>query len=144
MDVVCTSRIPEFFLITVLTSAGRALRELNVTHDQGQLVADFNISLPQSVDVCSLRVRISAGNSAGMSAPSEPVEVGKLQISYLPELSSEKLKPNLVTIACPVDSADSTTTTASTTAVTTPSSSESGSESNSQRGNSTTLIGKVY
>ena len=78
VDVVCTSRIPEFFLITVLTSAGRALRELNVTHDQGQPVADFNISVPPSVDVCSLHVRISAGNGAGMSAPSEAVEVGKL------------------------------------------------------------------
>ena len=48
-------------------------------HEPGQAVADFNISLPQSVDVCSLHVRISAGNSAGMSLPSEAVEVGKLQ-----------------------------------------------------------------
>ena len=49
-----------------------------MSHDPGQEVADFTISLPQSVDVCSLHVRISAGNSAGMSAPSEAVEVGKL------------------------------------------------------------------
>ena len=78
VDVVCTSRITEFFLITVLTSAGRALRVLNITHDQGQPVANFTISLPQSMDVCSLHVRISAGNGAGMSAPSEAVEIGKL------------------------------------------------------------------
>ena len=46
-------------------------------HQQGE-VADFTISLPQTVDVCSLDVKISAGNSAGMSSPSETVEVGKL------------------------------------------------------------------
>ena len=62
----------------MLTFAGRALRELNITHDPGQPVANFTISLPQSMDVCSLRVRISAGNGAGMSAPSEAVEIGKL------------------------------------------------------------------
>ena len=70
--------MPEFFHITVLTSAGGVLKESNMTHDPGQAVADFTISLPQSVDVCSLHVRVSAGNSAGMSAPSEAVEVGKL------------------------------------------------------------------
>ena len=76
---MCTSRIPEFFLITVLTSGGSVLRESTRQHQPGQPVADFTISLPQSVDVCSLHVRISAGNGAGMSAPSEVVEVGKLQ-----------------------------------------------------------------
>ena len=49
-----------------------------MTHDPGQPVADFNISLPQSVDMCSLRVRVSAGNNAGMSAPSEADEIGML------------------------------------------------------------------
>ena len=78
MNVVCTSRIPEFFLITLITSGGRALNETR-QHQPGQAVADFTISLSQTVDVCSLHVRISAGNSAGMSAPSEAVEVGKLQ-----------------------------------------------------------------
>ena len=48
-------------------------------HEPGQAVADFTISLPRTVDVCTLHVRISAGNSAGMSSPSEAVEVGKLQ-----------------------------------------------------------------
>ena len=80
MDVVCTSRTPEFFLITVLTSAGRVFNETR-QRQPGQKFANFTISLPQSVDVCSLHVRVSAGNSAGMSSPSEAVEVGKL-LSY--------------------------------------------------------------
>ena len=78
VDVVCTNRIPEFLYIILMTSAGRVLNETR-QHEPEQAVADFTISLPQSVDVCSLHVRISAGNSAGMSAPSEAVEVGKLQ-----------------------------------------------------------------
>ena len=49
-----------------------------MSHEPGQAVANFTISLLQSVDVCSFHVRISAGNSAGMSAPSEAVEVGML------------------------------------------------------------------
>ena len=77
VNTVCTSRIPEFFHITLLTSAGGISKESNVSHDPGQPVANFTISPPQNVDVCSLHVRISAGNSAGMSAPSEAVEVGK-------------------------------------------------------------------
>ena len=51
-----------------------------MTHELGQENADYTISLasiPQSVDICTLHVRISAGNSAGMSSPSEAVEVGK-------------------------------------------------------------------
>ena len=75
---ICTRRIPEFFLITPMTPTGGVLWESNITHEPGQAVADFNISLPQGVEVCSLHVRISAGNSAGMSAPSEAVVVGKL------------------------------------------------------------------
>ena len=71
--------MPEFFLITLMTPDGSVLKESNLSHEPGQAVADFTISLPQSVDVCSLHVRISAGNSAGMSAPSEVVGVGKLQ-----------------------------------------------------------------
>ena len=50
-------------------------------HQPGQSVANFTISLPQSVDVCLLHVRISAG--AGMSSPSEVVEVGELQFSEI-------------------------------------------------------------
>ena len=72
MDVVCISRIPEFFLIVVMTSTGSVL---NATI---HATASFTINLPQNVAACSLHVRISAGNSAGISAPSEAVEVGKL------------------------------------------------------------------
>ena len=68
----------EFFLITLMTSGGNVLNETR-QHQPGQPVADFTISLLPSVDVCSLHVRISAGNSAGMSSLSEAVEVGKLQ-----------------------------------------------------------------
>ena len=57
-----------------MTSGGNVLNETR-QHQPGQPVADFTISLLPSVDVCSLHVRISAGNSAGMSAPSEAIEV---------------------------------------------------------------------
>ena len=70
-----------------MMSDGRAFRDFNRTHEA---VTNFTISLPQSVDVCSLHVRISAGNSAGMSSPSEAVEVGKL---YL--LSLQKVETNM-------------------------------------------------
>ena len=75
---MCTNRIPEFFIITLMDSAGRVLNTRR-QHQPGQPVANFTISVPQSVDMCTLHVRISAGNSAGMSAPSEAVEVGKLR-----------------------------------------------------------------
>ena len=60
-----------------MTSTGNVLNTTR-QHASGE-VADFTISLPQNVNVCSLHVRISAGNSAGMSVPSEAVEVGKVQ-----------------------------------------------------------------
>ena len=60
-----------------MTPSGSVLNETTRQHQPGQ-IADFTISLPQTVDVCSLRVRIRAGNSAGMSSASEAVEVGKL------------------------------------------------------------------
>ena len=65
-----------------MTSTGSVLNETR-QHQPGQPVADFTISLPQSVDECSLHVRISAGNSAGTSAPSEAVEVGRLQFNTI-------------------------------------------------------------
>ena len=51
--------------------------ELNTTQQLGQDFTISLLSLPQKVDVCTLRVRISAGNSAGMSSLSEAVEVGE-------------------------------------------------------------------
>ena len=67
----------EFYLITLMTSTGI---EINMTHELEQENANYTISLvslPQTVDVCSLHVRISAGNSAGMSTPSAAVKVGE-------------------------------------------------------------------
>ena len=84
MDAMCPSRIPEFFLITLLTSDGHILHETTVTHQPEDTVAHFTISLPQNVDVCTLHVRISAGNSAGMSAPSDRGVTGKLYSLLLP------------------------------------------------------------
>ena len=69
--------MPEFFLITLMTSAGKGLNETTVLHQPTQTVADFNISQPLGVAVCSLHVEIIAGNSAGMSSPIEPVNVGR-------------------------------------------------------------------
>ena len=61
-----------------MNSTGSFFNETTRQHQPGQAVADFAISLPQSVDVCPLRVRISAGNSAGLSPPSEAIVVGKV------------------------------------------------------------------
>ena len=65
-----------FFIITLLTSAERVLSELTI-HQPAQAVTDITISIPQSVDLCTLCGRISAGNSGGM-CHSEPVRVGKI------------------------------------------------------------------
>ena len=81
---MCPGRIPEFFLVTLLTTDGHILHETTVTHQPEDRVAYFNISLPASVDGCSLHVRISAGNSAGMSAPSDIALTGKLYSLLLP------------------------------------------------------------
>ena len=89
---MCTGRIPEFFLITPMTPTEGVLWESNITHEPGQAVADFTINLPQNVDVCSHPVRISAGNSAGMSAPGEAVEVGELKFS---EIKCKKVETNM-------------------------------------------------
>ena len=71
--------MPEYFVITLMTSAWSVFNETR-QHQPGQPVANFNITLLQNVAayVCSLLVEISAGNTAGVSAPSEAVEVGKL------------------------------------------------------------------
>ena len=61
-----------------MNSSGNILNETWRQHQPGQPVADFTISPPQDVDVCSLIVRISAGNSAGISVPSETTVVGKI------------------------------------------------------------------
>ena len=89
VDTVCISRVPELFLFTLMASTQLVVKEFNMSHEPGQPVADFTISLSKTIDVCSLHVKISAGNSAGMSVPSETVEVGKLQFEfrYYPRLN---------------------------------------------------------
>ena len=81
---MCTSRMPEFFLITLLTTDGHILHETTVTHQPQDTVANFTISLPKNVDMCTLRVRITAGHSSGMSAPSDIAVTGKLYSLLLP------------------------------------------------------------
>ena len=68
--------MPVFLVITLLTSAEIVLSEL-IIHQPAQTVTDITINIPQSVDLCTLCGRISAGNSAGM-CHSEPVKVGKI------------------------------------------------------------------
>ena len=72
----CKTRTPEYFVITVMNSG----RRINVTtveydHQSGSKVTT-RIELPHNVDSCSLRVNISAVNSAGKSPPTK-LEVGK-------------------------------------------------------------------
>ena len=81
---MCPSRMPEFFLITLLTTDGHIPHETTIPHQPEDMVAHFTISLPQNVDGCTLHVRISAGNSAGMSAPSDIVVTGMLYSLLLP------------------------------------------------------------
>jgi len=68
VGVVCPSRMPEFFLVTLMSGS-----ETTRHHQR-----DFTISIPPNVDVCTIRPTISAGNVAGTS-PIETVVVGKLQ-----------------------------------------------------------------
>ena len=82
VDTVCISRVPELFLFTLMASTQLVMKEFNMSHEPGQPVADFTISLSKTIDVCTLHVRISAGNSAGMSAPSEAVVASKLQFEF--------------------------------------------------------------
>ena len=69
-------RRPNSFHVTVMTSD----RTVNITsvqydHQIGSQVT-IRIELTKNVDVCSLLVNISAGNSAGMSSPTE-IRVGR-------------------------------------------------------------------
>ena len=80
--MVCTSKIPDFFLITVRIPGGKVLKVSNITHQPGQPVSDFHITIPQNVHhVCTFHVIISAGNSAGMSLPNLLVKQGELNCS---------------------------------------------------------------
>ena len=120
-----------------MTSTGSVLNESR-QHQPGQPVANFTISLPQNVDVCSLHVRISAGNSAGISAPSEAVEVGKLQF-YIKKINCRKVKTNSFSLVCLGHNTESTATD-STTVTVSPTTASTGER---QQGDNTILIGEV-
>ena len=58
VGVVCSSRMHEFFIITLMSGS-----ETTRHHQR-----DFAISPPPNVDVCTIRPRISVGNAAGTSS----------------------------------------------------------------------------
>lgn len=61
--------------------AGTVVNETTILYQPGQLVLGFNTSCTKGViDVCSLQVTISAGNSARTSASSEAFEVGDYKL----------------------------------------------------------------
>ena len=72
----CEMKIPNFFNITVMTSDRVVIK--TVQHDY-QSRSQVRIELPQNVDMCSLHVSISVGNSAGTSSPTE-IEVGRSHV----------------------------------------------------------------
>ena len=53
-----------------------ARKVLNETRRQHQEVADFTISLPQNLEVCTLHVRIRAASIAGVSTAVTSTESG--------------------------------------------------------------------
>ena len=69
-------RTPEYFVITVMNSGRVAVNTTTVPRDQSGSQVTIRIELSQNVDICSLVVSIRAGNSAGMSLPTE-IEVGR-------------------------------------------------------------------
>ena len=74
----CTVRLPDYFHITVLSADGMIIT--TVQHP----VTTIRVTLPQNVEKC-LIVRISAGNSAGLSSPTE-ISVGKPITNLVQEL----------------------------------------------------------
>ena len=69
VGVTCLSRMPEFFLVTLMSGSE------TTRHYQ----RDFTISPPPNVGVCTIQPRISAGNAAGASLI-ETVVVGKFPL----------------------------------------------------------------
>ena len=67
----CAVRIPDYFFVTVMCTDGMIIT--TVQHP----VTSIHAILPQNVDNC-LIVRVSAGNSAGTSLPTEKTVNGKL------------------------------------------------------------------
>ena len=71
---LCRVRTPNSFLVNVMSTDGDVIR--SVQHP----VDTIHVPLHLNVDDC-LIVRISAGNSAGMSSPTE-ITVGKLITNF--------------------------------------------------------------
>ena len=79
----CKMRRPNTFLITVMTS-DRAVIETVQRDYQPGFQDRIDVPLNMIVDICSLVVTIRAGNSAGMSLPTE-IEFGR-SLHILPDL----------------------------------------------------------
>ena len=74
---MCT-KIPNSFHVDVVITA--MVIRVEHHHQSGHPVTTIPVALPPNVDEC-LIVRISAGNRAGMSSPTE-ISVGKLMIIF--------------------------------------------------------------
>ena len=73
----CTVRMPNSFLVSVMTADGVIITTDKHPHSESVATVTIHILLPQSIDECDLIVRISAENRAGVSSPAE-IPVGKL------------------------------------------------------------------
>ena len=132
VGVVCPSRMPEFFLVTLMSGS-----ETTRHHQR-----DFIISPPPNVDVCTILPRISGGNVAGTS-PIEKVVVGNC-FSDSALNQHKTVQTNIYfAIVCSDDSTESTTTVSTAAVSTDASTGSTRSEGGRQQGVSTTLIGKV-
>ena len=79
---LCTLRIPDYFLVTVTSADGVIITTVQHQHPATTVrIVTIPVTLPQNVDECYLIVRISAGNSAGMSSPTEST-IGKLTTTF--------------------------------------------------------------
>ena len=94
-------------------NSGRTVNTTVVQHDhQSGSQVTLSIELPQNVDMCSLVVTIRAGNSAGMSSPTE-IQVGRCSCFHA--VNHNKLKSWAVLLSlhaeCPTISTESTSAT---------------------------------
>ena len=62
----CTIRMPVYFLVTVMSTDGVIIKTV-----QHPVATDRITTIRVTLDECYLVVRISAGNSAGISSPTE-------------------------------------------------------------------------
>jgi len=80
IDPTMCTKIPNTFRADVVKTA-MVIKRVDHRHQSGPPVATIHVTLPPNVDECNLIVRISAGNSAGMSLPTE-ITVGKLMTIF--------------------------------------------------------------